>query len=110
LAAGSNAVEPQRPPSVKTKAYLVGVDAAHLARPKSREVVRAFLTRFTDAYADPVSRVLSEEQRSHSERRRVEVYRLFRVFGAGFEWVEGRPSAPATASHEDWRRSPRTAM
>jgi hypothetical protein len=34
---------------------------------------------------EPVSRVLAEEQRSHSEHRRVEVYRLFRVFRAGFE-------------------------
>jgi predicted nucleotidyltransferase len=66
-------------------AYLVGVDAARLARPKSREVIRTFLARFTDEYAAPVSRVLAEEQRSHSEHRRVEVYRLFRVFRAGFE-------------------------
>jgi predicted nucleotidyltransferase len=66
-------------------AYLVGVDAARLARPKSREVIRAFLARFTDEYAEPVSRVLAEERRSHSGGRRVEVYRLFRVFGAGFE-------------------------
>lgn len=63
-------------------AYLVGVDAARLARPKSREVVRTFLARFTDEYAELVSRVLAEEQRSHSEHRRVEVYRLFRVFKA----------------------------
>jgi hypothetical protein len=68
-------------------AYLVGVDAARLARPKSREVIRAFLTGFTDEYAQPVNRVLAEEQRSHSERRRVEVYRLFRVFRAGFESI-----------------------
>jgi len=65
-------------------AYLLGVDAARLARPKSREVITAFLTRFTDEYAEPVSRALAEEQRTHSERRRVEVYRLFRVFTAGF--------------------------
>lgn len=66
-------------------AYLVGVDAARLARPKSREVIRVLLTRFTDEYAEPVSRVLAEEKRTHSEDRRVQVYRLFRVFGAGFE-------------------------
>jgi predicted nucleotidyltransferase len=50
-------------------AYLVGVGAARLARPKSGEVVKAFLAGFTDEYAQPVSRVLAEEQRSHSERR-----------------------------------------
>jgi len=66
-------------------AYLVGVDAAPLARPKSREVIRAFLIGFTDEYAEPLSRVLAEEKRVHSEDRRVQVYRLFRVFGAGFE-------------------------
>ena len=38
-----------------------------------------------DEYAGPVSRVLTEEKRVHSEDRRVQVYRLFRVFGAGFE-------------------------
>ena len=65
-------------------AYLLGVDAARLARPKSREVIRAFLTRFTDEYAGPVSRVLAEEKRIHSEDRRIHVYRLFRVFTAGF--------------------------
>jgi predicted nucleotidyltransferase len=66
-------------------AYLLGIDASRLARPKSREVISAFLTKFTDEYAEPVSRTLAEEQRIHSERRRVEVYRLFRVFGVGFE-------------------------
>lgn len=66
-------------------AYLLGLDTARLVRPKSREVIRAFLARFTDEYAAPVSRVLAEEQRTHSEGRRVQVYRLFRVFGAGFE-------------------------
>jgi len=65
-------------------AYLLGVDAARLARPKSREVIRAFLTRFTDEYAGPVSRVLAEEKRIHSEDRRIHVYRLFRVLTAGF--------------------------
>jgi hypothetical protein len=68
-------------------AYLVGVDAVRLARPRSREVIGTFLATFTDEYAEPVSRVLAEEQRSRSERRRVEVYRLFRVFSAGFESV-----------------------
>jgi hypothetical protein len=38
-----------------------------------------------DEYAGPVSRVLAEEKRVHSGDRRVQVYRLFRVFGAGFE-------------------------
>lgn len=66
-------------------AYLLGLDAARLVRPKSREVIRAFCARFTDEYAAPVGRVLAEEQRTHSEGRRVQVYRLFRVFGAGFE-------------------------
>ena len=68
----------------EASAYLLGVDAARLARPKSGEVVRAFLARFTDEYAEPVSRVLAEEKRIHSESRRVQVHRLFRVFGAGF--------------------------
>lgn len=68
-------------------AYLVGVDAARLARPKSRGVISAFLTGFTDEYAEPVSRVLAEEKRVHSEDRSVQVQRLFRVFRAGFESV-----------------------
>jgi predicted nucleotidyltransferase len=66
-------------------AYLLGIDAARLARPKSREVIGAFLARFTDEYAEPVSRVLAEEKRIHSDDRRAQIYRLFRVFGAGFE-------------------------
>jgi predicted nucleotidyltransferase len=36
-------------------AYLVGVDAARLARPRSREVIRTFLAKFTDEYAEPVA-------------------------------------------------------
>jgi len=65
-------------------AYLLGVDTARLARPKSREVISAFLARFTDEYAEPVSRVLAEEKRRQSESRRSQVFRLFRVFTAGF--------------------------
>lgn len=68
-------------------ANLVGLDAARLARPKSREVIKAFLARFTDEHAEPVSRVLAEEKRVHSEDRRVQVHRRFRVFTAGFESV-----------------------
>jgi len=71
----------------EASAYLVGVDAARLARPKSRGVISAFLTRLTDEYAEPVSRVLAEEKRVHSGDRRVQVQRLFRVFRAGFESV-----------------------
>jgi predicted nucleotidyltransferase len=63
-------------------AYLVGVAAARLARPQAREVLRTVLARFTDEYAEPVSRVLGGE----------------------------RPSVLANASHGDERRSPRTAM
>jgi predicted nucleotidyltransferase len=68
-------------------AYLGGVDAVRLARPKSREVIRTFLAAFTDVYAVPVSRVLSEEKRFQSEDRRVQVHRLFQVFAAGFTSV-----------------------
>lgn len=61
-------------------------DATRLALPKSREVIKAFLARFTDEHAEPVSRLVAEEKRVHSEDRRVQVYRL--VSTAGFESVD----------------------
>lgn len=65
-------------------AFLLGMDVAVLAKPKSLEVVRKFLAAIPDEFARPVSQILSEEKRLvDSEKRRGVLYRLFQVFGAG---------------------------
>lgn len=65
-------------------AFLLGMAVAALAKPKSLEIVRLFLSMFPDGFARPVSQIVSEEKRLvDSEKRRGVLYRLFRVFGAG---------------------------
>jgi predicted nucleotidyltransferase len=65
-------------------AFLLGMAVAALAKPKSLEIVRRFLSMFPDGFARPVSQIVSEEKRLvDNEKRRGVLYRLFRVFGAG---------------------------
>lgn len=65
-------------------AYLLGTEAARLARPRSLILVREFLDMISDEYAKPIVQVLREEGRIiNNERRGKELFRLFRVFGAG---------------------------
>ena len=66
-------------------AYLLGTDVAVLAAPKTRGVIQDFLAGLTDEYSRPIGQVLTEEKRTGSDERRAEVWRLFRVFRAGFE-------------------------
>lgn len=65
-------------------AYLLGIEVAGLARPRSLVAVRKFLDRISDEYARPISQILIEERRiADTEDRRSELFRLFRVFSAG---------------------------
>ena len=65
-------------------AFLLGMEVAVLAKPKSVEIVRRFLSTIPDGFARPVSQILSEEKRLvDTEKRHSVLYRLFRVFGAG---------------------------
>ena len=66
-------------------AYLLGADVAALAAAKTRDVIHTFLAGLNDEYSRPIGQVLTEEKRTGSDERRAEVWRLFRVFGAGFE-------------------------
>jgi predicted nucleotidyltransferase len=72
-------------------AFLLGMEVAVLAKPKSVEIVRRFLSTIPDGFARPVSQILSEEKRlADSEKRRSVLYRLFRVFGAGVNQTASR--------------------
>jgi predicted nucleotidyltransferase len=65
-------------------AFLLGIEVATLAKPKSLDIVRRFLDMIRDEFAMPLSQILSEEKRLvDSDERRSVLYRLFRVFGAG---------------------------
>ena len=66
-------------------AYLLGADVAGLAAPKTRSVIQEFLAGLTNEYSRPIGQVLAEEKRTGSDDRRAEVWRLSRVFRAGFE-------------------------
>lgn len=71
-------------------AFLLGLEVATLAKPKSLEVVRRFLSIIPDEFARPISQILTEEGRLiDSEERRGMLYRLFRVFGAGLNQAAG---------------------
>ena len=65
-------------------AFLLGIEVAALAKPKSLDIVRRFLGMFQNEFARPITQTISEEKRlvDSDERRRL-IYRLFRVFGAG---------------------------
>lgn len=72
-------------------AFLLGIEVATLAKPKSLDVVWRFLNMIPDEFARPISQILSEERRLvDSDVRRSVLYRLFRVFGAGLDQA-GRP-------------------
>ena len=65
-------------------AFLLGIEVAGVARPKSLQVVRRFLDGVSDEYAKPIGQILTQEKRMlDNEGRRRMLYRLFRVFGAG---------------------------
>ncbi|MFQ5848910.1 MAG: nucleotidyl transferase AbiEii/AbiGii toxin family protein [Candidatus Methylomirabilales bacterium] len=74
-------------------AYLLGIEVAGLARPRSLLAVTRFLDMIPDAYARPISQLLSGERRFlNNESRRGELFRLFRVFAAAIhEAAEGHP-------------------
>lgn len=65
-------------------AFLLGIEVAGVAKPKSLQVVRRFLNDVSDEYAKPIGQILAQEKRMlDNEGRRRMLYRLFRVFGAG---------------------------
>lgn len=65
-------------------AYLLGAEAAALARPATLAAIREVLARLADEDAPPIRQILIEEGRWDEQRdRRRFVYRLFRVFAAG---------------------------
>lgn len=77
-------VEGQQLQFEEAGAYLLGIEVAGLARPRSLVAVRKFLDRISDEYARPISQILIEERRiADTEDRRSELFRLFRVFAAG---------------------------
>jgi predicted nucleotidyltransferase len=58
-------------------AFLLGIDVAALAKPKSLEIVRRFFSTIPDGFARPVSQIVSEEKRLvDSEKRRGPSVRL----------------------------------
>ncbi len=67
-------------------AFVLGMEVAALAKPKSLEIVHHFLDMISDEFARPVSQILSEEKRLvDSKERRSVLYRLFRVFDTGLK-------------------------
>lgn len=65
-------------------AFLLGIEVAALAKPKSLAIVRRFVGMISDEFVRPISQILSEQKRRvDSDARRSVLYRLFRVFGAG---------------------------
>ena len=64
-------------------AYLLGQEVAALARRGSLAPVRAVLASIDDEYAWPIQQILAEERRVvDNDTRRLELYRLFRVFSS----------------------------
>lgn len=71
-------------------AFLLGIEVADLAKPKSLDIVRRFLDIIRDEFARPISQILTEEKRLvESDERRSEIYRFFRVFDAGLNQTAG---------------------
>lgn len=65
-------------------AYLLGTEVARLASPKSLLAARRLIDMIPDEYSRPISQILREERRMiNNEGRRMELFRLFRVFAAG---------------------------
>jgi len=64
-------------------AYLLGQEVAALARRGSLAPVRAVLASIDDEYAWSIQQILAEERRVvDNDTRRLELYRLFRVFSS----------------------------
>ena len=76
-------------------AFLLGIEVAAMAKPKSLEIVRRFHGTISDEFARPISQILTEERRFvDSDRRRRVLYRLFQVFGTGLIQAAGVRSPP----------------
>ncbi len=73
-------------------AYLLGIDVAKLAKPKSLMAVHKFLDRIPEEYARPIGQILHQERRiADKEDRRSLLFRLFRVFAAGLSASANMP-------------------
>ena len=71
-------------------AFLLGIEVAALAKPKSLAIVRRFHATISDEFARPISQILTEERHFvASDARRSVIYRLFQVFGAGLKQAAG---------------------
>ncbi|MPZ75078.1 MAG: hypothetical protein GEU77_00970 [Deltaproteobacteria bacterium] len=71
-------------------AFLLGIEVAALAKPKSLAIVQRFHGTIIDEFARPVSQILTEERRFvDSDGRRSVLYRLFQVFGTGLNKTAG---------------------
>lgn len=65
-------------------AFMLGIEVAALAKPKSLAIVQRFHETISDEFARPISQILTEERRFvDSDARRSVIYRLFQVFGTG---------------------------
>lgn len=71
-------------------AFLLGIEVAALAKPKSLAIVQRFHGTIFDEFARPISQILTEERRFvDSDGRRSVLYRLFQVFGTGLNKTAG---------------------
>jgi predicted nucleotidyltransferase len=71
-------------------AFLLGIEVAALAKPKSLAIVQRFHGTIFDEFARPISQILTEERRFvDSDGRRSVLYRLFQVFGTGLNKTTG---------------------
>lgn len=78
-------------------AFLLGIEVAALAKPKSLAIVRRFHGTISDEFARPISQILTEERRFvDSDGRRSVLYRLFQVFGTGLNQAAGIGSFPTS--------------
>lgn len=66
-------------------AFLVGERVARLAKPKTKSRIELLLEQLTDEFARPINQILAQEKRLEEDTRREDLFRLLRVFGAGFE-------------------------
>jgi predicted nucleotidyltransferase len=75
-------------------AYLLGEDVAAVAHLQSLVTVRAVLAMIDDEYARPIQQIVFDERRlAADDRRRRELFRLFRVFSAGLADARQDPVA-----------------
>ncbi len=72
-------------------AFLLGIEVAVLAKPKSLAIVRRFYGAIADEYARPISQILTEGRHFvDSDARRRVLFRLFQVFGTGLNQTGGK--------------------